>query len=968
MDIDQSAEYSQSRVETFIKNFIQDERAYVSNLEKWVDFFLKPLGDATKNARKASSKTSKGASSLCTGTNLQYQSGIISILEAHRNILSDISSDTHPESLVNTFTRHSDLTNCYLAYSQNFNGYLEEISQFQLQSAKVYQKLWQKRRKDRKLELELLDYLLLPFQRILTYPSMIKELSSFVPSTHQNIYQKLKTTIRETSSQIAHFRENAEHAAIVLYVQGKLKGLDSHLPAGLYQPWRVLILKADLNIQTFKKKKVYRIYLFTDVLLWASTTKLNVKGQVPLVQLNIVTGDSLWVDLTDTKDATGRKAVLSSPDVPPSTVRISFDSRKQKEEWLSMLDDLVRQLKAPTASEDKISPLERGSYFKLYGSVSGTTGSSSVTHINRIFLFYIPADANSSFGRLCWCESEVDKRPHNVLTELVSLTDIIPGKRSDIFKSITDAEESRCFSLVAGSKVWAFEATNGPTRELWVRAMDGAIKMVLKAKTEANDSVFSGGILERGSTFLRLTPLPGGEITQERIFLFYVPDPSTKKPGSMFWCAHEHRQERRREHQIALLKVKETRLTRRIEGVDPVILKKFMSSFRRAGQNTRFLRIQTASVVLNLLNETSQLTNAWFGELDETLRAWARRKKTMQESKKEDKAHRSITRWRMNNEPRPIPPSSLSVEDSPRKSAIKATHDAIQELCQGCKFRRYYRQEQAIHSKEIEISYDLQSNSLRWGAESMVLSSIVEIVHGKRQELATASNAPADSCLSIISRTNALHLEAASPLVCQKYIASLHEVMSAQTFVISVNDGDSGAAEMHKRPDNSEEKGNREADDSMFIHRGDYGCEDEATRDAVYGGSETMDKSKMTEYDEYQEGFGDGGENTYTDRLSDTEDTGGSTFMRYYAQARYDYTAVEASELNVHQGQVQVQFEHNKWSSSAQLIVPLTHNCTVNMLLLCRLSKCKIERQGGHCAGSSTTVKRAGSLITVFNV
>jgi len=162
----------------------------------------------------------------------------------------------------------------YSVYVNHQSRAMSEIAQLQANLPGFTDRLLELRASPEVQGLGISDYLIKPFQRVLKYPLLLREVIRHTDESHPD-YANLTAALAEVNKQVAELNENkakADNLAKMLDINSRVSGL----PRGfqLVHPQRQFIRSGDVRKISGNRDQERRIFLFNDLLMYCKRRTL----------------------------------------------------------------------------------------------------------------------------------------------------------------------------------------------------------------------------------------------------------------------------------------------------------------------------------------------------------------------------------------------------------------------------------------------------------------------------------------------------------------------------------------------------------------------------------------------------------------------------------------------------------------------------------------------------------------------
>ncbi|KAJ6233259.1 faciogenital dysplasia protein [Anaeramoeba flamelloides] len=186
--------------------------------------------------------------------------------------------------------------------------------------------------------LELLDFLIKPIQRICKYPLLFREL---LRSTSKNFpdYTDLKSAflkISKVADYVNEKKRNAEEQMKVVKIHDKISGIDKKFE--LVKPHRRFIMEALLKKRSNRRIQQRQFWLFNDILLYAKPSfgkgKFQYKGNINL-------NGALLRNFDDKKKKEFKFQIV--PYGSKKDYKIYCQNEEEKKIWYEKIDQIIQE-------------------------------------------------------------------------------------------------------------------------------------------------------------------------------------------------------------------------------------------------------------------------------------------------------------------------------------------------------------------------------------------------------------------------------------------------------------------------------------------------------------------------------------------------------------------------------------------------------------------------------------------------
>ncbi|KAJ3430970.1 faciogenital dysplasia protein [Anaeramoeba flamelloides] len=245
---------------------VMTEREYVKDLKRIMIHFFNPIQE-----RKLVSKSDfpKIFSSIEVIFKLNVQ--LLSILEIQFPGENDDAAYVDIGSIIYKF---GDNLKLYSDYCSHHELSMKTINKYILQGKEFATFIQQKKLEEPDCKnLGLLDYLIMPIQRICKYPLLFREMLKSTKEDYKdyenlkNAYLKLQTVANYVNEKKRAFKE----AKILMQISNKIMFMKKGLQ--LMVPNRKFIMEDKLRKRSVRKTQKRQFWLFTDLIVYAQKTK-----------------------------------------------------------------------------------------------------------------------------------------------------------------------------------------------------------------------------------------------------------------------------------------------------------------------------------------------------------------------------------------------------------------------------------------------------------------------------------------------------------------------------------------------------------------------------------------------------------------------------------------------------------------------------------------------------------------------
>jgi len=208
--------------------------------------------------------------------------------------------------------------------------------------------------------LSIMDYLVKPFQRLLKYPLLLKELLKYTPSTHpdRNNIEKALEKLQKEVDNINKNKAKNDNMKKMLEIQQNLEGLPKHFK--LLLPNRMFIYEGILMKISGKHDQERYFFLFSDCLIYCKrkgVAKFACRGIIYLNKIRISDIDQTSFKLFRTDK---------------NLTYILYGQPQEKKTWLYELRQQQQRLNIATSlkisSSDLTNQSEKKEFIRLYFS------------------------------------------------------------------------------------------------------------------------------------------------------------------------------------------------------------------------------------------------------------------------------------------------------------------------------------------------------------------------------------------------------------------------------------------------------------------------------------------------------------------------------------------------------------------------------------------------------------------------
>jgi hypothetical protein len=182
----------------------------------------------------------------------------------------------HPETAIGTtFCKLAPtMFSYYSVYVNHQSRAMSEIAHLQAQLPGFTDRLLELRASPEVQGLGIADYLIKPFQRVLKYPLLLREVIRHTDDDHPD-FANLTAALAEVNKQVAELNENkakADNLAKMLDINARVSGL----PRGfqLVHPQRQFIRSGDVRKISGNRDQERRLFLFNDLLMYCKRRTL----------------------------------------------------------------------------------------------------------------------------------------------------------------------------------------------------------------------------------------------------------------------------------------------------------------------------------------------------------------------------------------------------------------------------------------------------------------------------------------------------------------------------------------------------------------------------------------------------------------------------------------------------------------------------------------------------------------------
>jgi hypothetical protein len=259
--------YRLAKKRKFVAKELRDtEKTYNDGLQALTDVFYVPL---KTNGILSQDQVRVIFSELQVIT--AYNKTLLMLLEQR------VAKWTYESCIGDIFEKITKFLKVYTTYCNNYNRAIEMVDTLRKSNSAFKEFLIKGRQDPRCKELEFLDLLVLPIQRIPRYVMLLEDLLRCTPESHKD-YELLKKSLnlmKDVANYVNERKRENENLQAVLQIQSVLINYSNLAkPARRYIDEGPLIL---LDPQSNKKKQLY-FFLFNDLLLGAKRNKQKIAG------------------------------------------------------------------------------------------------------------------------------------------------------------------------------------------------------------------------------------------------------------------------------------------------------------------------------------------------------------------------------------------------------------------------------------------------------------------------------------------------------------------------------------------------------------------------------------------------------------------------------------------------------------------------------------------------------------------
>eukprot|EP01105_Mastigella_eilhardi_P011845 TRINITY_DN2719_c0_g1_i3.p1 TRINITY_DN2719_c0_g1~~TRINITY_DN2719_c0_g1_i3.p1 ORF type:complete len:619 (+),score=191.79 TRINITY_DN2719_c0_g1_i3:40-1857(+) len=323
---------------------IDTERKYLEDLYTLIIYFVRPLRMKFADNYTAEWKV------------IQLQFGTVeSIFEVNTDFINEVTLKLNgPEpdtALGSTFVSWVEHLHYYGVFcnqqemtTQKIKEFLKSNSQFRLFISRCKTTTGQK--------LDIYDYLVKPFQRILKYPLLLRELKKYTDESHPdygNLYKALEL-IEKTVDCINKSVSNSENMKKMLAINNSIVG---HKHMNLVHTNRRFVMEGNLvKVSAKGKSQTVHCFLFNDMFITCKPkmgSKYQLSGNVLLSKIDVESIENITKELSDPIKVIRKDKVVNDPTQTPAYFFLCCASSEEKNKWLTTFTEL----KAAEAAQEK---------------------------------------------------------------------------------------------------------------------------------------------------------------------------------------------------------------------------------------------------------------------------------------------------------------------------------------------------------------------------------------------------------------------------------------------------------------------------------------------------------------------------------------------------------------------------------------------------------------------------------------
>lgn len=230
------------------------------------------------------------------------------------------------------------LRQLYTQYNENYDHAMDALEA--AKKIKPFAAFLEKKQKDiseNKIK-DLLTYLYLPIQRMITYDSLVKDILALTPPDHED-FMHLTTVYKALRETQDHANQRSKQRKNIDKVIGIQNSLNNDMQLAL--PHRRFVHQGEVLLGKALKER--RLYLFNDLLLCVK--KREKKGKTKPFE----------IDFTEPLETLKAEAIN---DGDPRKFRLYSSAREyvlysdEKNQWIKLITDCTKQLKAASKFTD----------------------------------------------------------------------------------------------------------------------------------------------------------------------------------------------------------------------------------------------------------------------------------------------------------------------------------------------------------------------------------------------------------------------------------------------------------------------------------------------------------------------------------------------------------------------------------------------------------------------------------------
>ena len=339
---DQAVDTESSKRTKVARELLSSERVYLTNLRLVVNTLLQPVKTRAAGAAPVDAKALDGIF-----LNLE---GILAVNSELERSLAERMAAWNDETCCvgDIFLRLGPYLKMYTHYASRYDAAHEELLELQKENA-AFNAWMAKWREEQASGHTLGDFLIQPVQRIPRYNLLLSDLIKRTEASHPD-YVNLQQALAAMQGVAAYVNDSireSENKARLLEIHKSFYKLGDHL--SLIEPHRSFIREGTLTKVCRSSRKARRFFLFTDILVYASSavgSKHLFHGAMELLSMRIE-------DVVDSEAKKLANAFLIS--AAKKSFVVYADSPAEKNEWMTTISQTTN------AWREKRATLKMGS-------------------------------------------------------------------------------------------------------------------------------------------------------------------------------------------------------------------------------------------------------------------------------------------------------------------------------------------------------------------------------------------------------------------------------------------------------------------------------------------------------------------------------------------------------------------------------------------------------------------------------